>query len=205
MTTEKYGVLFLQGGAVEHEHALAAAAKKLRKKIFLVRVRTTADLAGLTGIILPGGESTTLSKLLDREKMLADLKRVPKIFGTCAGLILLARSVRGRIPGQKTLGLLDVTVDRNAYGSQQESFAAELDWSRAGARGRRSGKNIHALFIRAPRISRVGKKVCVLATLGPEREPVAVMQKNGKQFVLGATFHPELGADTKLHELFLKR
>jgi 5'-phosphate synthase pdxT subunit len=162
------GVLALQGDFEAHERALAGAGLPARQ------VRTRADLDGLDGLVLPGGESPVMVRLLQRHGLwpvLAALRGVP-VLATCAGLILAARAVT---PSQPSLGLLDVAVTRNAWGRQVDSFEAE---------GR--------IFIRAPRIVEVGPGVEVLARY--RGEPVLVRQGA----VVGATFHPEL-AGSDLH------
>jgi 5'-phosphate synthase pdxT subunit len=174
----RVGVLALQGGFAAHVAALADIGLEP------VEVRDAAALAGVDGLVLPGGESTTLLKLIERFELgpaLAALhaRGVP-IMGTCAGLILLAREVW---PSQPSLGWLDVVVERNAYGRQRDSFEA-LDDSGA----------LRLTFIRAPRIRRVGAAE-ILAT--HQGEPVLVAQGN----VVGAAFHPELTADRRVHQM----
>ena len=193
MKPRRIGILALQGGVIEHLVATREAARKLKIKCEIIEVRTKKDLKGLDGLIIPGGESTVLSKLLEAEGMLAEMRKVRKIFGTCAGMILLAKKAEGRITGQKTLGLMDIEISRNAYGAQLESFEEDI---RTGL-GR-----INAVFIRAPRVKGIGKGVKVLAKLG--REPVAVYQHEakGNRHYLACAFHPELSG-TKFHELFL--
>jgi pyridoxal 5'-phosphate synthase pdxT subunit len=171
------GVLALQGGFAAHARALAAIG------VEPVEVRSAAELAAIDGLVLPGGESGTLLKLIDRFALgaaLADChaRGIP-ILGTCAGLILLAREV---LPAQASLGWLDVVVERNAYGRQLDSFEADDD---AGA--------MRLVFIRAPRIRAVGEGCRVLAT--HRGEPVLVAQRN----VVGATFHPELADELGVH------
>jgi 5'-phosphate synthase pdxT subunit len=179
--TRTVGVLAVQGGFAAHEAALAGAGVIARE------VRGPADLAGLDGLVLPGGESTTQLRLIARhglEGPLAELVGSGKpVLATCAGLILAARRVQ---PDQPSFGWLDVTVDRNAWGRQLDSFEADDD---AGAR--------HLVFIRAPRILAVGRGVEVLARL--RGEPVLV--RAGR--IVGATYHPELQPGDTLHrELF---
>jgi 5'-phosphate synthase pdxT subunit len=189
------GVLALQGDFARH----AAALRPL--EVEPCEVRTAADLEGLAGLILPGGESTTMLKLLEQGDLLPALGRFRErggaFFGTCAGLILLAREVSG--PRQASLGFLDVDVARNGYGRQIDSFEHDLPWqgvNGAGPEGR--AEPLRGVFIRAPRIVRVGKAVEVLVRVGDE--PVLV--REGK--VLAATFHPELTEDTRLHRYFLE-
>ena len=156
-------------------------------------------MADLDGLILPGGESTTMLKLLHYDGLLeplAEFGRRKPIFGTCAGAILLARDVSG--PAQESLGLMDIGVERNAYGRQIDSRVAELapdpDFERRTAPGK-----LEAVFIRAPIIRRVGQGGKVLASY--QGDPVLVEQDRH----LAATFHPELTADRRVHELFLEK
>lgn len=193
MKPQRIGILALQGGVIEHLVATREAARKLKIKCEIIEVRTEKSLKGLDGLIIPGGESTVHSKLLEREGMLSEMRKVRKIFGTCAGMIMLAKRVEGRIKGQKTLELMDIEIARNAYGTQLESFEEEIKTGLG---------TINAVFIRAPRIKKVGKKVKVLAKLG--KEPVAVYQHEpkGNRHYLACAFHPELST-SKFHELFL--
>jgi len=184
-----FGVLALQGDFAAHEAALrraGVAAGELR------RVRRVGELAGVKGLVLPGGESTTVLKLMAEEDWFAALRGFHAeggaIFGTCAGAILLAREVRG--PSQPSLGLLDATVDRNAYGRQVDSFEAEIDAPELGGR-------VTGVFIRAPRLASTGPAVEVLGRLGD----AAVLVRQGR--VLAATFHPEIAGDDRLHRLFI--
>lgn len=180
------GVLALQGAFREHLVTLE------RIGVPSVSVRLPADLEGVSGLILPGGESTTMRKLIDRwslrEPILALARRGAPIFGTCAGLILLADDISdGDAP---VLGLLDVSVKRNAFGRQLDSFETELAVPILG------DQPVHAVFIRAPIIERVGADVDVLARLDDGRV-VAVRQRN----VLATAFHPELAGETRFHRL----
>ena len=183
----RVGVLALQGAFREHREALTDVG------VDAVEVRMPADLDGLDGLVMPGGESTTMMRLMDvygLESPIRDLHaRGGAIFGTCAGMILLAaRAVDGR-PDQRPLGLIDIDVRRNAYGRQTASFEAPV---------RLQGEDMPmpGVFIRAPRIERVGAGVEVLATRGDE--PVAVRQGR----IMAAAFHPELTRDRRLHERF---
>ena len=183
----RIGVLALQGDFALHAKALG------RCNAEVVEVRKPEQLEGLDGLIMPGGESTTLLKLMDSWGFVPALEKFhaggKPIFGTCAGLILLAREVTS--PAQFSLGLIDVGVERNAYGRQRESFqtpgTAELE-------GR--PVPIEMVFIRAPRIRRVGKAVETLA----RRDGEAVMARQGT--ILVATFHPELTDDPTVHRYF---
>jgi 5'-phosphate synthase pdxT subunit len=182
----RIGVLALQGDFAAHAVALR------RLGIEAPEVRKPGQLAGLDGLVIPGGESTTLLRLL-REDLASAVRGFHAsgrpIFGTCAGLILLAREVVA--PRQASLGLIDVTVERNAFGRQRESFEADgearLDVGRVP---------LSMVFIRAPRILRAGPEVSVLATW--QGEPVLARQGS----VLVATFHPELTAEPHVHRYF---
>lgn len=187
------GVLAYQGDVEEHLEATRAAAKKIKRNIEVVPVRTKQDIAGLSGLIIPGGESTTLYKLCRREGIFEDMKRIPNIFGTCAGAILLAKEVGNKMAGQETLGLMDIEVERNSYGRQSESFEADIETVLGP---------LHAIFIRAPRITKVGKGVQVLAKY--DGETIACEQESKKKYYLALSFHPEL-TTTLFHEHFLKK
>lgn len=178
-------MLALQGDFDAHQRALKRAGAQA------VEVRTAADLDGLAGLVIPGGESTTMLKLLAMENMFDDLaafgKKLP-VFGTCAGAILLATEVEN--PAQASLGLMDLTVERNGYGRQIDSRIAEIDLG---------GRKVEAVFIRAPIIRRVGAEGLVLASYGDS--PVLVEQ--GRHMV--ATFHPELTPDASVHRKFVEK
>ncbi|OIO20928.1 glutamine amidotransferase subunit PdxT [Candidatus Micrarchaeota archaeon CG1_02_47_40] len=190
---QKVGVLALQGDVSEHVSVLKKAAQESGIEIDVVEVRTCRELSSLDALIIPGGESTTLSLLMEREGMFEEVKKIRKIFGTCAGAIMLAKKVRGAEEGQKFLGLVDIEVSRNAYGPQTESFEAEIE----SGIGR-----LKAVFIRAPVIERVWGDAKVLAEFAGK--PVAVEERvEGKSF-LAITFHPEINGETKFHEHFLR-
>ncbi len=168
-----------------------------------------ADLEGLDGIVLPGGESTTLSLLLESSGLFDPLARelaggLPA-FGTCAGMVLMSRTVLGGRPDQRSFGLLDCSVRRNGYGRQRFSFECEVDCSgvmaalgELGVAGvDAAGPTMPAVFIRAPVVEFPGPEVEVLATLGAE-QPVVCRQGSA----LASSFHPELTADRRLHRLF---
>jgi 5'-phosphate synthase pdxT subunit len=184
---KKIGVLALQGDFEAHEKALARAGAEP------VEVRSAKDLQNVDGLVIPGGESTTMWKMLEEENLLEPLRefgaRRP-IFGTCAGAILLASDVSN--PPQPSLGLMDIDVERNAYGRQLESRIATLQPE--GLTG-----DLEAVFIRAPIIRRVGGDAKVLARY--RGDPVLVEQ--GRHLV--ATFHPELTSDTRVHLMFLDK
>jgi 5'-phosphate synthase pdxT subunit len=183
----RIGVLALQGDFALHARALARCGAEA------VLVRKPAELAGLDGLVIPGGESTTLLKLMDQWDFVPALRTLhaagTPIFGTCAGLILLAREVEN--PRQPSLGVIDVSVERNAYGRQRESFEG-----RGAARLDGRPVELEMVFIRAPRIRRAGPGVESLAELRGE----TVMARQGT--VLVATFHPELTDDLTVHRYF---
>jgi 5'-phosphate synthase pdxT subunit len=185
-------VLALQGDVREHERALRAAGAEP------VRVRRPDELGGLDGIVLPGGESTTLWKLSVAFDLFEPLRKAVQAglpaFGSCAGMIMLADRLEGGIPGQLTFGGVDMTVRRNAFGRQVESFETDLDIDGIGG----EGPPFRAVFIRAPWVESVGDQVEVLARQAGRI--VAVRQGA----VLATAFHPELTQDPRLHELFVK-
>jgi 5'-phosphate synthase pdxT subunit len=184
----RIGVLALQGDVREHINTL----KNL--DCDAIEVRKASDLNGLDGLILPGGESTTISKLLDifalREPIIDFVKSGKAIFGTCAGMITLASKVMDSASGQQSLGVMDISVRRNAFGSQLDSFEGDVEFS---------GKKINVAFIRAPIVESVGEDVEVLAKLS-DGTVVAVRQRN----MLATSFHPELTGETFVHEFFLQ-
>lgn len=195
------GVLALQGGVAEH----ASLLEKLGAQVVLVK--RPEQLEGLDALVLPGGESTTIDRLtrifgLHQPLIDAIAGGLPTL-GTCAGLILLAREVEDPSAGQQTLGLLDVTVRRNAFGSQVDSAETELTWGTTGAdgAGQLTGAGgqvpVRAAFIRAPIVTRVGADVTVLARHA--RQVVGVQQGH----LLGISFHPELTGDTTVHRALL--
>jgi len=197
--TLRVGVLAVQGAVSEHLDALRAAAERRGVDIEAVQVRTPEDLASVHGLILPGGESTTISRLLRSAHLQGTMVERARrgdlaLFGTCAGLILLssqAANAERDVAGKdiELLGLLDAEVDRNAFGRQKDSFEAELEVDGVGT--------IPAVFIRAPVLTRCWAPTEVLAK--GDRGIVAV--RKGR--ILGTAFHPELTGDTRLHELFL--
>ena len=188
------GVLALQGDVLEHESAFREVGLATR------RVRRPSDLEGVDGLVLPGGESTTLSMLLESSGLFGPVGQAIAgglpAFGTCAGLILLARRVEDGRPDQRSFGALDCTVRRNGYGPQRFSFEGEVE----PAGGVLGEAPLPAVFIRAPLVTEVSGDVEVLATEGPggRRAPVVLRQDH----VLAATFHPELTADRRLQWLF---
>lgn len=187
----KAGVLGLQGDYALHK----AMLDRLGIKSSIVR--TLSEIEDCAALVIPGGESTTMLRLLKRFDMLERLKSIIAeglpVFGTCAGAILLASRI-SNYPGQTHLDALDITVERNAYGRQVESFEADIE-SELGAMGRHV---VRAVFIRAPKIVETGKDVDKLAFF--EDLPVLVRQGS----VLAATFHPELTDDTAIHRYFIE-
>lgn len=181
------GVLALQGDFREHLTVLRSLGVDARD------VRTRAQLDEIDGLIIPGGESTTMAYLLEKTGMLSVLRERGAqgfpIYGTCAGMILLARELNDSSP-QNRLALMDIAVKRNAYGRQLDSFEADLHIKNIG--------DFHAIFIRAPKIVRVGPGVEVLAE--HDGTPVLVRQKN----LLASSFHPELTGDPRVHRYFLE-
>ena len=190
----RVGVLALQGAIREHCQALAGLGANP------IEVRTPSDLEGVDMLVLPGGESTTMSLLLDSSGLTDPLgERLQAgmpAFGTCAGMILLGtRIVDGR-PDQRAFGAIDIDVRRNAFGRQVDSFETDLD-----VEGLANG--FHAVFIRAPVVERVGPGVEVLATVtDAEGRARPVLCRQGP--ILVAAFHPELSGDSRLHQQFLK-
>ena len=181
------GVLALQGAFREHVAAVASLGAKARE------VRQLKDIEGIDALIIPGGESTTIGKLLNEWNMLEPLRQrildgMP-VYGSCAGLILLCRDIENS--DQPRLGVLDATVRRNAFGRQVDSFETNLSIPEIGA------DPLPAVFIRAPVITGVGAGVKVLAEVNGQA--VAVRQNN----ILATSFHPELTPDTRMHSYFL--
>ncbi len=191
------GVLALQGGVHEHLDAVRGAADKAKIPISLRTVRTARELEGLQGLLMPGGESTTMSLLLQKNSMLEPTRNIPGLFGTCAGLILMAKEVEGKMQGQEGLDVMDVGVSRNAYGAQIDSFESVLESEIL--------PKMRIPFIRAPKITKVDEAagVRILARLPKSNEPVIVEQRMPGRFYLGATCHPEIRT-TRVHEYFLR-
>jgi pyridoxal 5'-phosphate synthase pdxT subunit len=184
----KVGVLALQGDVREHEEALESAGATP------VSVKRPDQLDGVDALVLPGGESTTIGKLLARFELLEPIRRRVQggmpLFGTCAGLITMSRAVSGDEPAPHRLEIMDITVRRNAYGRQVDSFETDI-----GVWG--IDEPLRVAFIRAPAIERVGRDVEVLAR--HDGQPVLVRQGR----LLGSTFHPEITGERRVHELFL--
>ncbi|HKP84561.1 MAG TPA: pyridoxal 5'-phosphate synthase glutaminase subunit PdxT [Blastocatellia bacterium] len=183
----KIGVLAIQGDFAAHARALARAG------VDAVEVRDRGALERVDGLIIPGGESTTMLKFIKEENLADSIKRFARagkpVFGTCAGAILLAREVHN--PSQESLDLINISVERNAYGRQLDSFIGTVDSSLGDG-------PLEAVFIRAPKILSAGESVEVLADL--KGDPVLVREGN----ILAATFHPELTEDERIHRLFVR-
>jgi 5'-phosphate synthase pdxT subunit len=193
------GVLALQGDVREHLAALRAAGAEA------IAVRRPEELASVHGLVLPGGESTTMSRLLETFELLDPLRArladgMPA-YGSCAGMILLAKELRDGRPDQQQLGALDVVVRRNAFGRQIDSFEADLDFADV------PGGAVHAVFIRAPWVESAADHVEVLASVPDSTDAGAatgkiVAVRQGR--VLATAFHPELTGDGRVHELFVR-
>jgi len=196
----RVGVLALQGAFIEHEQVLRQLGAEVRQ------VRLPRDLIGLEGLIIPGGESTAIGKLMTRWELIEPVKEMvaegKAVWGTCAGMILLAKDIGGL--DQPLIGLMDIKVKRNAFGSQLESFEADLEVTGLGS------SPFHGVFIRAPYIESIDEakgvqKVAVLRehevaqTTAEGEIMVAARQKN----MLATSFHPELTNDPRFHQLFL--
>lgn len=192
----RVGVLAVQGAVSEHVDALRRAAAQRGMEVEVVTVRRLEDLEGVHGLVLPGGESTAISRLLQRGGLEEAVRRRGQegslaMLGTCAGLVLLssegAHDVKEK--GVRQLGLLEAEVDRNAFGRQRESFEAALEVEGVGP--------VPAVFIRAPVLKRVWGDTVALAKVGEG----LVAVRRGR--ILGTSFHPELTEDTRLHAMFL--
>lgn len=186
----KVGVLALQGDVAEHVSVLIACG------VYPTLVRRPAELASVDALVLPGGESTTIAQLAEifglyqpiRDRITAGMP----VYGSCAGMILLADAILDAKEGQKTFGGLDITVRRNAFGRQIDSFESDI----AFADG--SSELMHAVFIRAPWVEKIGAGVQVLASV--DSHPVAVRSNN----ILATAFHPELTGDFRIHRYFIE-
>ncbi|MEV4901092.1 pyridoxal 5'-phosphate synthase glutaminase subunit PdxT [Citricoccus sp. NPDC055426] len=197
------GVFALQGDVAEHERVLAGLGARVRP------VRSAADLEGLAGLVLPGGESSVMDKLSRLLGVAPALRQAIDaglpVYGTCAGMIMLAETIANPIVGQRSLGGLDITVQRNAFGAQVDSFETWLDVPQV------SREPVHAVFIRAPAVLRASGEVQVLASVPASRlesgrtaggeVPVAVRQGH----LLATSFHPEVTGDWSFHRYFLER
>lgn len=191
MHTQRVGVLALQGDVREH----VALLETLGAEVSLVR--SPAQLAEVDGLVLPGGESSVIDKLSRlfqlREPIIERIGEGMPVYGTCAGLILLADRILDGLPTQQSFGGLDVDVRRNAFGSQVDSFEAMLDIPVLGV------PPVHATFIRAPVVERVGEAVRVLASVG---DRVVAVEQGA---LLATSFHPEVDGETRFHSRFLER
>jgi len=199
VTSPVVGVLALQGDVREHSRALSACGAQV------TLVRRPADLAGLDALVLPGGESTTMDKLLRRYELMMPLRAqvaggLP-VYGSCAGMILLADRIADGIEGQQTIGGLDVTVRRNAFGRQVDSFEERLEAPALGAGTQ--DPELRAVFIRAPWVSECGPGVEVLATVstGPAAGRIVAVRQGA---LMATAFHPEISGDLRIHRVFLE-
>jgi 5'-phosphate synthase pdxT subunit len=189
------GVFALQGDVREHLRTLTAIG------VDALPVRRPSELARCDGFVIPGGESTTMAKLARTFELLEPLRDRIKLgmptFGTCAGMILLADRIHDGIVGQETLGGLDITVRRNAFGRQVDSFEADLALAGLDA-------PVHAVFIRAPWVEEVGDDVEVLARVeaGPAAGRIVAVRQG---HLLATSFHPEVGGDSRVHRMFVER
>ena len=185
----KVGVLALQGAVREHLEALRRCGAEAQG------VRTAEEIAACESLIIPGGESTTIGKLMDRYGLIGAIKDLAAsgrpLLGTCAGMILMAKAIESEAQGQPRLELMDMTVERNAFGRQVDSFEADLEFTGV------NGGRVRAVFIRAPVVKAVGSGVEVLARC--EGRVVAARQGN----LLALAFHPELTGDPRIHQYFL--
>jgi 5'-phosphate synthase pdxT subunit len=196
----KIGVLGIQGDIEENILSIAEALKNLNLQGTVESVRYSESIAELDGLILPGGESTVIGNLLSIQGNIFQTikKKIMEgmpVLGTCAGLIMLSKRTYDKVVGetkQKLFGVLDVVIERNAFGRQHESFEVDLDIPILGK------ELFRGIFIRSPIINNVGESVNILTKLNDKI--VAVKQNN----IIGTSFHPELSADRRLHELFIK-
>ena len=191
----RIGVLALQGDVREHESALSAVGAEV------MRVRSSVDLASVDALVIPGGESTTMSKLALSNGLMEPLREARRagmpMYGSCAGMIMLADRVTDARPDQETIGGLDITVRRNAFGRQVDSFETDMEIVGVG------DEPFHAVFIRAPWVESAGPEVEVLATIetgGDAGTIVAVRQGP----LLATSFHPELTGDHRIHRMFVE-
>lgn len=199
MKTLDIGVMGVQGDIEEHESALKLAFKRMKLDGDVTWVKTAQQAENVHGLIVPGGESTAIGRLAENKAVLHTLQnKIEKglpTFGTCAGLIMLANKAYDRIvegTKQPLLGGLDITVERNAFGRQRESFEADLSIPALGQ------ERFRGVFIRSPVVKQVGPKVEPLSRFN--EKIVAVRQGN----ILGTSFHPELSGDTRFHEYFIQ-
>lgn len=190
------GVLALQGDVREHREIMESLGARTTV------VRRPTELDQIDALVIPGGESTTIDKMLRAfelfEPLRERIKRGMPVYGSCAGMILLADRIEGGIKDQRTLGGIDMTVRRNAFGRQVDSFEADLDFPAVGG-----DEPVRAVFIRAPWVEQVGTDVEVLADVadGPAKGRIVAVQQGS---LLATAFHPELTGDLRVHRLFLK-
>jgi 5'-phosphate synthase pdxT subunit len=190
----RVGVLALQGDVREHLNSLSSLNVAVQK------VRTVDELETVNALVIPGGESTTISMLAKRVGLMDPLRKFVKdkkaVYGSCAGMIMLANEILDGRNDQETIGGLDITVRRNAFGRQIDSFETDL-------KIKNFDKEFRAVFIRAPWVERIGNEVEVLATItidDNDEHPVMVRQEN----LLATAFHPELTTDSRIHEYFVQ-
>lgn len=188
----KIGIVAIQGNVEEHVDAMQNALEEREKSWEITKIKYKSQVENCDAVVIPGGESTTIGRLMHRSGISAEIARLAEegvpILGTCAGLILLAKNVSTEI---NNIRLMDIWVERNAFGRQRESFEIPLKIPVLG------GKPYNAVFIRAPAITKTGRSVEVLATY--EKYAVAARQKN----LLALAFHPELTEDSRFHHFFL--
>jgi len=184
------GILALQGDFLEHENILRSLGMQT------LQVKLPSHLDGIHGLIIPGGESTAMARLIDefklRKSLMHKIQKGLPVWGTCAGMILLAKKLRENKP--QPLGIMNITVARNDFGRQVDSFETDLNIPALGS------VPFHAVFIRAPKVIKTGNDVKILARL-PDTTIVAIQQGS----MLGTSFHPELTADTRFHEYFINQ
>ncbi|MFN8172547.1 MAG: pyridoxal 5'-phosphate synthase glutaminase subunit PdxT [Candidatus Nanopelagicales bacterium] len=194
MTSPRVGVLSIQGDVREHLRALAEAGATA------VTVGSTVELAAVDGLVIPGGESTTISRLARIDGLLDPLRAARAagmpMYGSCAGMIMLADRVEDARPDQEFVAGIDMTVRRNAFGRQVDSFEADVDIPAVG------GEPVRAVFIRAPWVESVGPAVDVLARVSRGDDDTIVAVRQGP--LLATAFHPELTGDARVHELFVE-
>lgn len=193
----RIGIIAIQGNVEEHVNAVRKALGVAKQEAELVKIKHKGIVPACDALILPGGESTTLGRLMEREGIAYEIRKAANagvpVMGTCAGLVLLAKHGDGQVEktGQPLLGLMDIHVNRNAFGRQKESFEAQVDF-------KGFAEPFNAVFIRAPCITEAGKNVEVLSN--HNGCIVAARQKN----MLALAFHPELTEDLRIHRYFLK-
>ena len=193
----RIGVIALQGNVEEHENAMKRALEQANLEAEILKIKRKGIVPTCDALILPGGESTTLGRLMEREGISSEIKEASvagiPIMGTCAGLVLLAKYGDDQVAktGQQLLGLMDMNVNRNAFGRQKDSFEALVDFKGFGS-------HFKAVLIRAPCITECGKNVDILSTFNGRI--VAARQKN----LLALAFHPELTDDLRIHQYFLE-